>query len=170
MANNTLENDAETITSHGLTHFKYERLNTSRHEIRLLKVETKGAIIRSTMHHYQIESAPKFRALSYAWGPLHPRRQILVNGQHLSIRENLAQFFGIYVKEHSDDYLWVDQVCIDQTDVLERNHQVQLMSQIYGRAEQVLIWVNPNNIIVITNVATAKEVSSKAHVQAIAVD
>ncbi|KAH7393462.1 heterokaryon incompatibility protein-domain-containing protein [Cadophora sp. MPI-SDFR-AT-0126] len=38
-------------------------------------------------------------------------------------------------------YLWCDAVCIDQNSVYERNHQVQLMSQIYQKAGRVLVWL-----------------------------
>jgi hypothetical protein len=37
--------------------------------------------------------------------------------------------------------LWIDGVCINQTDILERNRQVQLMGEIYSRASCVLIWL-----------------------------
>jgi Heterokaryon incompatibility protein (HET) len=37
--------------------------------------------------------------------------------------------------------VWIDQVCIDQTNVVERNDQVALMSTIYSRAESVLVYL-----------------------------
>lgn len=37
--------------------------------------------------------------------------------------------------------LWADAVCIDQSDVEEKSHQVNLMGEIYGRASRVLIWL-----------------------------
>lgn len=39
------------------------------------------------------------------------------------------------------EYLWVDQLCIDQANVFERNHQVGLMSKIFGQAAQVIVWL-----------------------------
>jgi hypothetical protein len=38
-------------------------------------------------------------------------------------------------------YLWVDALCIDQRNILERNYQVSLMSKIYESAEQVCVWL-----------------------------
>jgi hypothetical protein len=35
--------------------------------------------------------------------------------------------------------LWVDQICINQEDLLERSDQVQLMYTIYSRADTVYI-------------------------------
>ncbi|KAK3952372.1 heterokaryon incompatibility protein-domain-containing protein [Pseudoneurospora amorphoporcata] len=39
--------------------------------------------------------------------------------------------------------IWIDQVCIAQSDPYEKAMQVGLMSQIYSRAEQVLVWLGP---------------------------
>jgi hypothetical protein len=38
-------------------------------------------------------------------------------------------------------FLWIDQVCIDQTNVSERNSQVACMTEIYRRASRVLVWL-----------------------------
>ncbi|KAF2435386.1 hypothetical protein EJ08DRAFT_729880 [Tothia fuscella] len=38
-------------------------------------------------------------------------------------------------------YFWIDAICIDQSNVLERNHQVKLMSLIYSHATSVLSWL-----------------------------
>ena len=37
--------------------------------------------------------------------------------------------------------LWVDQICINQKELSERNQQVPKMNQIYGQAKNVCIWV-----------------------------
>jgi ankyrin repeat protein len=43
--------------------------------------------------------------------------------------------------DFGDVWLWIDQICIDQKTVKERNWQVSLMSKIYARASKVLIWL-----------------------------
>lgn len=35
----------------------------------------------------------------------------------------------------------IDYLCIDQMNLAERNHQVAMMSQIYARAETVIVWL-----------------------------
>jgi hypothetical protein len=40
-------------------------------------------------------------------------------------------------------HLWVDALCINQSDVGERSHQVALMADIYKRCERVLVWLGP---------------------------
>jgi hypothetical protein len=39
------------------------------------------------------------------------------------------------------DYLWIDALCIDQSNTEERNKQVSLMGQIYMKAQTVVIWL-----------------------------
>ena len=43
-----------------------------------------------------------------------------------------------------DDWLWIDALCIDQSDARERTHQVKIMSEIFGRADQVISWLGPS--------------------------
>jgi len=40
--------------------------------------------------------------------------------------------------------LWVDAVCIDQANVLERNHQVSVMGKIYRNATRTIVWLGDN--------------------------
>lgn len=39
--------------------------------------------------------------------------------------------------------MWVDAICINQQNIPERNHQVQMMDKIYERAVEVLVWLGP---------------------------
>ncbi|KAK0738840.1 heterokaryon incompatibility protein-domain-containing protein [Schizothecium vesticola] len=38
-------------------------------------------------------------------------------------------------------YIWIDQICINQADIPERNSQVQLMGRIYRQARSVHAWL-----------------------------
>lgn len=37
-------------------------------------------------------------------------------------------------------YLWIDQICINQDDVVERTEQVSIMRDIFACADAVTIW------------------------------
>ncbi|KAK0713699.1 hypothetical protein B0T26DRAFT_620169, partial [Lasiosphaeria miniovina] len=52
-------------------------------------------------------------------------------GAVLRINENLERVLVGVVRHCSTGYLWADQICINQADTAERNHQVQIMGQIY---------------------------------------
>ena len=88
--------------------------------------------------------AEHFRALSYEWGPPAPQHSIFVNGYALSIRENLYHFLQTVQRDSEfcrDTVLFIDQICVDQSNVEERNHQVSQMATIYSSAQQVIIWL-----------------------------
>lgn len=51
--------------------------------------------------------------------------------------------------------LWIDALCINQDDLQERSHQVQMMKQIYSRASSVLVWLGLHRDDSILVLATA---------------
>lgn len=52
------------------------------------------------------------------------------------------QFLDVQaLRNHELQWLWIDQICIDQSATYEHNHQVGLMGQIFGWAHQVLVWL-----------------------------
>ena len=109
--------------------------------------DDESVVIDCTLVHVDFHrfSKHKFNALSYTWGSSTPVRIIRVNGKQLNISENLWQF--LYVAAQTPDIrgtcLWIDQICIDQSSISERNRQVGLMGQIYQQASSVLIWLGP---------------------------
>lgn len=45
-------------------------------------------------------------------------------------------------------FLWIDAICIDQSRVEERNHQVAMMGKIYSRARRVLVWLGQSTPLI----------------------
>lgn len=41
----------------------------------------------------------------------------------------------------AEQYIWIDQMSINQSNTIQRNHQVHLMSNIYSDSESVIIWL-----------------------------
>lgn len=70
-----------------------------------------------------------------------------LTNSHFRFAQILAQLFKISREnlrtENYDDssLLWVDTLCINQTDLQERSHQVNMMGKIYSKADRVLIWL-----------------------------
>jgi hypothetical protein len=50
-----------------------------------------------------------------------------------------------YTLQHETDtiILWIDQLCINQDDDIEKSEQVQLMKAIYQGAKEVIVWLGP---------------------------
>jgi hypothetical protein len=90
-----------------------------------------------------ITSCPPYKALSYTWGEPSQTHPIFISGHKYLITPSLATALK-HIRHPTDIVtLWIDQICINQTDLQEKNQQLPLMSQIYSGAEQVLIWLGP---------------------------
>ena len=65
----------------------------------------------------------------------------------MQVRQNLFDFLWVAKSEPrlntGKSWLWIDQLCIDQHNVQERNHQVSRMFEIYGKAKNVIVWLGP---------------------------
>ena len=82
-----------------------------------------------------------YQCLSYMWGDPGSEETILLNDQTFAVRKNLFDFLLLARQlKLTDTSLWVDAICINQNDILERNSQVQKMDQIYSPCTGVLIW------------------------------
>lgn len=85
-----------------------------------------------------------------------------LNGHMFSVRENLRaalcalrhfahdpeawtqKISGISQGDRLPVYFWVDAICINQNDIQERGHQVDMMRIIYPKARLVVTWLGPS--------------------------
>jgi hypothetical protein len=74
-------------------------------------------------------------------GPCYQGDWIIINGKPHHVRQNLLDFLEMARRNHHSKALWIDALCIDQTNASERNHQVQMMGVIYSQAIEVLPWL-----------------------------
>jgi len=84
---------------------------------------------------------PKYEALSYVWGEPQFSRLIWVNEKVLPVTTNLYTALENLRYPDKPRVLWIDAICINQNDLIERSEQVLLMKEIYRDANQVLIWL-----------------------------
>lgn len=83
-----------------------------------------------------------FTALSYVWGP--PDFEIsfqLGDSQSILITKTLSSALHHMRAKDKSVWLWIDQICINQRDISEKEHQIPLMGMIYSHATNVLIWL-----------------------------
>lgn len=83
----------------------------------------------------------EFDALSYAWGTRPAGLRMYCNRQPLDITLNLDTALRHLRYVDDERYLWVDQLCIKQADLVEKADQVQLMFTIYNKAQTVVAWL-----------------------------
>lgn len=81
-----------------------------------------------------------YEALSYEWGDSQADECILLDGYEFAVRESLLNALR-RLRRHEERILWIDAVCIDQSNVLERNRQVGQMGGVYGLARKVVFLV-----------------------------
>lgn len=90
---------------------------------------------------FNIEAAPRYEALSYTWGTDPPSNYIWVNGKPIGIRPNLEAALLSLRLPNLKRLLWIDALCIDQSNIDERSRQVQYMRLVYKHAARVIVWV-----------------------------
>ena len=146
--------------------FHYKTLK-DKHSIRLIHYDgvDQNDILRFSVSEVSLEEPPLYDALSYVWGDERPniyqwfspnrterKHQILCNDRSLLVTHNLLNCLRqLYtqpncpppIKAHRDERrgLWVDQICINQNDSIERSAQVSLMDTIYQTAHMAICWL-----------------------------
>jgi len=127
--------------------FPYERLDTSKLEIRVITLHPGSQTdhIRCSLTHIATNkgSKPIYKALSYTWGSPESPKTIILNGVRVQVRENLWQALYHLRSDDQELTIWIDALCINQNDLQERSSQVSRMSAIYGLAEEVVVWLGP---------------------------
>lgn len=86
-----------------------------------------------------------YMAMSYAWGdPNGPKHTIYLNGEPTEVRENLAAGLRQFRKMEyfaKGGKIWIDSLCINQNDQIEKAAQVQQMGRVYKRAGNIIVWL-----------------------------
>lgn len=125
----------------------YDPVDSSRQEIRIINLQYGqfDDVINIELAPVSLSSdpAPHYDALSYVWGLEQCPTPALVNGRSVPITSNLDIALRYFRDEHNSKTLWVDAVCINQKDNVEKGPQVQMMGQIYSKATRVLVWLGP---------------------------
>lgn len=87
------------------------------------------------------EAAGRYHALSYCWGSQHRTRPITCDGQSLNVTPNLESALKRLRAPDVAQNLWIDQLCIDQDNIREKEQQLVLMTDIYRLSCKLLIWL-----------------------------
>jgi hypothetical protein len=132
-----------TLTSPKSGTFKHDPLSIDERSIRLITIEPNlsqpDGLIQCSMSHTKLNGV-HYTCLSYRWGDPEPRKLILINGKEASIQTNLFDFLDT-VRATNRDAIWIDALCINQNDSMEKNHQVSQMGEIYSGAQCVYAWL-----------------------------
>jgi hypothetical protein len=136
--------------------YNYDPLDQT--QIRLVKIQAeKGWKVKCEIFPVSLEHTPtSYIAISYAWGDVDQKSEIILEREVTDdagrttiertphrVTASLRGALEAVREKGRDVWVWVDALCINQDDVAERTRQVQLMTDIYSKAESVAIWLGP---------------------------
>ncbi|KAI9863872.1 MAG: hypothetical protein M1813_003524 [Trichoglossum hirsutum] len=109
-------------------------------------------LIECELVHVPLHSASQYEALSYVWGPPDRDVTIHIKAGGLQPRTNALRvtnslFIALWHLRYASQrrHLWIDQICINQDNTLEKNAQVHRMGEIYSRASSTVVWLGPRD-------------------------
>ena len=120
----------------------------------LLPGSGKDLIACNLRQAYQVENSdnepsariPNYEALSYAWGEASKTRSICLDGFQYSVTENLGHALHYLRDRQRQRTLWIDAICINQSDDTEKRQQVGSMHQIFANAQLVIVWLGKPSV------------------------
>lgn len=118
-----------------------------RDSIRLLELlpDVFGQPLRFIIHQYPRGHVVPYEALSYTWGDPVFSEQIYVGvdpaSPSMPITQNLYNALQHLRKSDESRILWIDALCINQSNAEEKGHQVAHMGQVFSNAEVVTVWL-----------------------------
>ena len=129
--------------------YQYKRLPHDGSSIRLLRLlpsRSSESQVDCEIFHYDTKNADQtsYEALSYTWGDIPQAVDIRVNGCVFAVTVNLEGALRALRNADKPRLLWVDAICIDQSNTKEQGEQVGIMWDIYKTADRVVIWLGPD--------------------------
>jgi Heterokaryon incompatibility protein (HET) len=125
-------------------YFRYDRLRSSK-EVRLLRLHAGAPWERLDCDIIQCpkEELPRYQAISYTWGQRTQSHLVWINNQPLRIPANAHEVLHRLRKRKKSRCLWIDSICIDQSQDGdgEKPQQLDMMGYIYSKATTVLVWL-----------------------------
>lgn len=149
--------------------YQYRTLH-SRDEIRIVEIEPakRNSALRCAIMHHRLRDihavtladglssiSHAYEALSYTWGNTSNVSRIKCRDKYQTADGAwvVGRYTWLYVTANCEAALrrlrhediprrvWIDALCIDQSNIVERNTQVGLMAQIYQKAAQVVVYL-----------------------------
>ncbi|KAF2856836.1 HET-domain-containing protein, partial [Plenodomus tracheiphilus IPT5] len=96
------------------------------------------------IYQANLDDYPMYEAISYTWADESGCRKLsgklYCPDRYLPITVNCDRALRRVRHPGFRRHVWIDSVCIQQSNDQERSHQVSSMNNIYARASQVLIY------------------------------
>ncbi|MCJ1277397.1 hypothetical protein MMC21_005209 [Puttea exsequens] len=135
---------AVTVTSEP---YQYTRLEANQVRVLSISVEPATGFLVCDFDVRDLTSGQgTYRAISYCWGDHTPTNRVLCSdGNSLLVTESATEILRFIVPRNPMDFFWIDQLCVNQADLVEKSAQVMAMGQIYSFTRQVIAWMGRGN-------------------------
>jgi hypothetical protein len=122
--------------------FKYKPIEGYK-TIRLLRINQgqPSERIQCRLEDAQLGTSVAYEAVSYVWGNSKRERSIIVDDGILPITKSAYDIIHRRRSIWRDQLIWIDHVCINQDDIVEKASQVELMEDIYKEATRVIAFL-----------------------------
>ncbi|KUJ13256.1 HET-domain-containing protein [Mollisia scopiformis] len=111
--------------------------------VQLLAPEN-GKPIQCKLVQRSLDSNVEYQALSYVWGNSNDKRAIACNDRRFEVTASLHEAL-VQLRANNgirkNSLLWIDAICIDQSNIAEKTAQVKRMMEIYSHASCTIIWL-----------------------------
>jgi hypothetical protein len=129
--------------------YEYRPLNSASGDIRLVQIQSsQGNLgpIECSIKHFKPPAVPRYDCLSYTWGSPEHTQPIHLNGTLFHVTQNLHDALRQLESREKlsiwqNQWIWIDAMCINQSDNDEKSSQVQQMKSTFANAQQVIIWL-----------------------------
>lgn len=117
--------------------------------MRLFKIQPgeRDDPIRGELVIISANSQQIYDAVSYTWadqtGDTTRRFRAFIGISYVPITRSCQEVLQRIRSRFYTKCVWIDSVCVDQDNLQERGHQVQLMPLIYTRAKKTYVYVGP---------------------------
>ncbi|EPE31525.1 hypothetical protein GLAREA_12281 [Glarea lozoyensis ATCC 20868] len=122
--------------------FEYSILDSTNRHIRLLKLERRIPFlyIQANLITMDLDNPIPYEAISYVWGtsPIKDN-PILLNNTRFYLTDIVHSILLRRSSLFRTRYIWIDSICVDQSNISERSSQVRLMREIYQSCYRVYI-------------------------------
>jgi hypothetical protein len=116
--------------------------------------------ITCSLQEFTLDRHPPCEALSYVWGDSKDQAILNILGASLKVTTNLELALR-YLRLHDmPQAIWVDAICIGQSNIEERNQQVRLMKDIYSSCDVDLVWIGESDERTQSAIDTVKRMKS----------
>ncbi|PSR82765.1 heterokaryon incompatibility protein-domain-containing protein [Coniella lustricola] len=126
--------------------YVYVPLGSPDSEIRILELlPGSDSMIQTRIHTSSLSALPAYSPISYTWGSQKNLVEIFINGKIFLITRNLVAALKQLRQSMVSLFIWVDAVCINQEDALEKSLQIPLMAEIYRQGQRTIVWLGEHD-------------------------